>query len=50
MVIEKFCWLDLMDWTRLDKGEPWNDDLLSKNDDLESEEVRVVAIVAIEMN
>lgn len=49
-VIEGLLWgADLMGWAaRVGRsGEPWKADLLSKNWVLEREEVRVVAIVAI---
>lgn len=45
-MIETFCGLDLIGCTRDKTGEPWKDDLFSKNDGL-GEEVRVVAMAAI---
>lgn len=49
MVIERLWGADLMGWAaRVDTGEPWKEDLLSKNWVLEREEVRVVAMAAIE--
>lgn len=49
IVTEKFCGLDLTGRTRERIGEPWKEDLVSKNDGL-GEEVRVVAMVAIEIS
>lgn len=48
MVMERFCGADLMGWTRVQMGEPWNEDLFSKKEGLGFEErERDVAMVAI---
>lgn len=51
--IVEFCGVDLMGVKREAMGMPWNEDLWSKKDGFgfeESEEVRVVAMAAIEVS
>lgn len=49
MVIERLWGADLSGWAaRRATGEPWKEVLLSKNWGLEREEVRVVAMAAID--